>query len=676
MSTQVFSAFTKCLRFLLPMVGALCFADSALAQTTIHERLTISPRARNLRTTQTEGHTITFSMHWTSSQGSDGGRMCVYTPCSLPDQPDLFYNAPGTFSVTTSYSWNSRGGVYTLQPQLHTSDNDLVSIWTSVSIDGVEVAADSSADLYTWSFGFRILPGGCGFNHTAGFFSSFAFDAGVPAISYGSSQLLNINPFQDCGASSQWYPTTDSVNIEIVHGGEFGTFHRQGGDTASLGTSIRILENDIQAYDYIADGILPEITGSKVVIEASAGSIVARDSFLVTRGFMVSLSPDTMAHGDTSTIWVTATFPFSDLESINISVDSARFGSFIDASGNLVGSSFWTDFGNARLGRIKYVANGAIDSTASKLLVIKAEQAPKSGAATLILQEKFELILEEPTENSTTLATISTSPTMPTLVARARVAGRGSSSVAYTWKLHLRWDYHTRGGTGSLTDSFEQTLIVNNADTCRWQVPWGAKTRGGLLDTLMVSATCRGQTVETQRNKPYRILGLNPSPSQIRAGQSIEMQVVLYIESTFRQFQPNDSTPLWTNSAGYGVAQIDPPTSPEQYWNWVVNRAAGVQKLSEAQTNAAQYGQRLRNNKKKKHVNATDLTADQQIYDSFQQYQGQHYWYWYDFVPRDPNSLGEWRANPPILPGTNEAYGHKAYRYRQDVIAGRPPWTN
>ena len=140
-----------------------------------------------------------------------------------------------------------------------------------------------------------------------------------------------------------------------------------------------------------------------------------------------------------------------------------------------------------------------------------------------------------------------------------------------------------------------------------------------------------------------------------------------------------DSTPTFGTPAGYGVAQLDPPSLDNQYWSWIENRAAGVIKYAQCTTVAANWAAHVRRGTKldrTAYQNATDLSADSLIYDRFQLNQGGHYWVWHPVKRGNKNSAGLWVAQPWIAPGASISYGAEAYGILDSVSHNlyRPDW--
>jgi hypothetical protein len=408
-------------------------------------------------------------------------------------------------------------------------------------------------------------------------------------------------------------------------------------------------------------------------------------------GFRVITGADTLSILDTTSIRVVAInsdsseVPLDPNTLITFSLDSTRLGSFIDPLGNVVSSLLSNvKYSDARVGNVRFLPTIVQDTATVKGFSIMVAGSQKTGSHKVYVRDMIELILVDPKEGSTFTGTISSVPAMPALIAKAKIIGRGTSTAVYNWKFSLRWDHHTSTTTfAPLVDTFLQTITVNSADSCVWPILWDTKTRGGWLDTLFVSVTCRGKTVKTQRNNPYRILGLNTDRTTMRTNLNTEMQVILYKEDwpgrRFLHFQA-DSTPSYGSPSGYGVAKLDPPPDPQQYWNWVSNKAGGVARFGSAQNSAATYGARVKAGTSfrewyhgRKYAGASDLSFDQQVYDSFQMYNGYHYWRWFPNDPNVPSGSGQWRKSD------HHAYGDDAYTIRQSILLfGQYPsdWNN
>ena len=330
-----------------------------------------------------------------------------------------------------------------------------------------------------------------------------------------------------------------------------------------------------------------------------------------------------------------------------------------------------------------------MDSVSTIRIKVSETSDPSiAGVDTVRIRDPFDLDIIEPASGVRIDSTISRIPSMPHLSSKAKVTGRKNSPVTYYWDFTLKWFHWNpifEDSTGKrigkewvpLTAVWSDTLVVSGADTCRSSFQWGNDIRGGFIDTLTVTAKCRARSVTKSRNTSYRILGLNPSKSDVKDSISRRMQVILYKESKFCQFG-SDSLPVFGSPAGYGVAMMDPPTSDQQFWSWKANRAAGVTKFAGCVSNAEDYGNRIRTGRYFKHwhyQNATDLDTNQQRLDAFQQYNGGHHWYWDPDRPRHRNTTGHWYENPHLNPGTGDAngYGRDAERIYQNILRGQYP---
>ncbi len=141
--------------------------------------------------------------------------------------------------------------------------------------------------------------------------------------------------------------------------------------------------------------------------------------------------------------------------------------------------------------------------------------------------------------------------------------------------------------------------------------------------------------------------------------------------------------------------QLDriPPTkrhpTDDEVWNWRINRATGQDVLRQKLDLAVKYGRNIREgtvyrdqpapydwykepitHKIVEYENATDLTTEEQLWkETFHSYRGGVYWRWRPINPSDPESPGEWIAQPT----QNHERGDEAWTIYQDVLNGNPP---
>jgi hypothetical protein len=122
-----------------------------------------------------------------------------------------------------------------------------------------------------------------------------------------------------------------------------------------------------------------------------------RTTATLTRGadfdhFLVQFNPDTIAYHDTSQIVVTAVDYGNQEVNLNattqlmFTLDSARFGSFINPTGQVVSSPLsGVNYSDARDGKVKFIDNGDSDTVSLKAVSLKVDGAQKTGRDTIYI---------------------------------------------------------------------------------------------------------------------------------------------------------------------------------------------------------------------------------------------------------------------------------------------------
>jgi hypothetical protein len=354
----------------------LIFLNGALsAQVIIKERVSIVPgryTGIQIMSDTSSGHTFVFKLSWTNPTWFIGEMCLLATPPCHGDT--AIYNVGDTSPISYSFA-ATRAGRYafrTLYRNLHTFGSDTTSFFREIDLDGVAVVRDTLSQRFNYTNLPGFVPAGdVAYTYSAGYYSSISLPAEPPTIVHGAYRGMGATPSQDCSSSAIWYPSTQPVTVTIPVGSQYGSFHRICDN--SVYSSFSDLAANIAGYQYVADGAMPGANGSQVVIQATAGSIVRRDSFYVTgSGFRLTFTPDTMKYSDTSKIFVAAidsngqlvSIPDTTLLSFSIdSVDTYNWGGFIDPSGNFVPSPLQNvSYGNARIGKVLFLSNGLVDT--------------------------------------------------------------------------------------------------------------------------------------------------------------------------------------------------------------------------------------------------------------------------------------------------------------------------
>lgn len=277
-----------------------------------------------------------------------------------------------------------------------------------------------------------------------------------------------------------------------------------------------------------------------------------------------------------------------------------------------------------------------------------------------------ELVILRPLANSSD-EKIFSEPKMPELKAEAQLKNFTGGVIHYTWEFTVRWT----GPDGRLfNDEFTGKTEAQNANVSAWTIAWEGKTRGGDNIALTVTTVGEGKTYRKSVKNPFKIVGENPTVAQVKAGLSLQEQVVVYLES-FPKWQHfnNQGFPIFGFPHGYGLMQLDNPrATDEQVWNWKENRTAGAALLAEKRLLAEGYPSRVRS-RGGSYVEVTDFTEEQLLTDMFQLYNGFHYWVWMPRNPRRIDSGGAWVRNPNLP----RDYGREAIIVYRAVQNNNPP---
>jgi len=410
-------------------------------------------------------------------------------------------------------------------------------------------------------------------------------------------------------------------------------------------------------------------------------------------GYIVQSEQDTIAVGDVSRLTVASVdsagveVPMDSTTLLSYTITPDSLGKFIKATGDTVSSPLPDVlYADARAGRIQFLAHGTPPDSLQPVVIeaVQTNDTTKRGADTIvIIPDSAEIEIISPLAGTTIDSSITMEPRMPQLKAKARLKNYHSGDVFFDWRFVLKsvnpqYDPDgTRLEDRVIRDSFEGKDTVQSADTSIWIIPWDQLIRGGDIDTLYVTALAGTQTFRDTVINSYRIRGSNPVRDSVKAGLSIQQQVVVYRESRWRQFNGSPGFPLYGRPRGYGLMQLDNPAATDQeVWHWRENRARGIALLATKYAEAVGLGARIRNRQSRQdwypyaYSNANDLITDEQLWkETYQRYVGGSYWRWHPDRPRDPRSTGAWRAEPQG--GHNR--GNEDWQLYQDVLGGHPP---
>lgn len=217
------------------------------------------------------------------------------------------------------------------------------------------------------------------------------------------------------------------------------------------------------------------------------------------------------------------------------------------------------------------------------------------------------LIIDSP-DPYTTFA-ITDAPTMPQIVARARITGITPDPTPTT---QFEWTVQIRFNAAQTCPPYGPARTFNAQDftqtvTGGQFTPTFPAVRGGEL-TFLVRATVNGQTL-TASTQGLVIQGTNPDRTLINATlPNKTLRRMACLESGMRQFGMRQSDadvdggvsncPQWSQDGkgGVGIMQItSPEPTPNQVWDWIANVQKGIQMLNDTTEEARQFPSRVRN---------------------------------------------------------------------------------
>jgi hypothetical protein len=262
---------------------------------------------------------------------------------------------------------------------------------------------------------------------------------------------------------------------------------------------------------------------------------------------------------------------------------------------------------------------------------------------------------------------ITAEPSMPNLTVRAKLEGYTGGDFNFEWKYVLSWSNNSETPSRTIQSTFEGSEPGLLSGVTSWEINWDDALIGGDNDTLFVTVYTVPKIYRDTVINPYRILGTNPTPQEVKEGLTIHEQIVVYLESFPKWHQFNNGFPIFGPPHGYGLMQLDNPrATDEQVWNWRDNRTEGQQRLAEKYNDAIGYPNRVR----RTYAGATDFTTDEQIWkETYQRYRGGSYWRWKPNDRFNPSGEGEWLASPSE-PHTR---GEEAWEIYEGIQLGNYP---
>lgn len=298
----------------------------------------------------------------------------------------------------------------------------------------------------------------------------------------------------------------------------------------------------------------------------------------------------------------------------------------------------------------------------------------------MIIKQEPELVVIYPKKDLKERKEIINTPQMPDITVKALLKDYKDGIVTFNWKLTVKWENIENYGKGKriIIQTFTGTTTASNSNVSEWKVDWQNKTRGGKDITLEVTASAGGKEYSSGViDRPFEILGMNPTSPMVKEGLNTEEQVIVYMESSpkWKHFVSDFNFPIFGDPHGYGLMQLDYPRSTdEQVWNWKANKAAGKALLASKKIDAQGYPGRIRAKAQKGkidlgYLNTSNFNTDELIWkETFQRYNGGGNWYWKPDQLKNPKSDGKWIQRT----GTT-GYGVKAWDILTKVKAGTLP---
>jgi hypothetical protein len=226
---------------------------------------------------------------------------------------------------------------------------------------------------------------------------------------------------------------------------------------------------------------------------------------------------------------------------------------------------------------------------------------------------------------------------------------------------HEAFITYTDHGRNDVSDVVKTTT---NSLLAVYDFPGAAILMGGMLNKKcsLKYRIKSGEILTTNvGNSKSLIIGENPNKSNVVDFLlSLELRVIGYLESRFRQFD-NSGFPLFGPPNGFGIMQIDnPKPTPRQIWSWKDNVSAANALLATKKQEVDQHYKNIYG----EHPNVNKLTKGQIRYAYYQYYNGG--WYWV---------LDE--KNESFVEDKDKPYGKKAVELEDMIQSGKypPDWV-
>jgi len=695
-------------------------ANAVFGQVHIKDTISIVPANAKKVLGGVNNHTLRFEYDWCGAvaPGCEAGFEGCW-PCWFPP-PTTFYSSSGPAVVTIS---PAKAGHYGFH-----GDIDMWCIEWAFASWSWELTFDDS--LVSSGSGNGYLEGICSYapdpsyvetGFTTPYYSTIDFSLSTHQFGWGNSTGMNLNADYDCDNPIALY-TTDQVTLTIVSGSQYVSFHETNPDT-KMGSVVTTTIDDAGQYSLVADGDTARSNDCWVKVQAECDGVIKTDTTQILPSvdhFYVYTNPDTISDSASTTMYVQAqdksnenmdydgnvqitaspsgyghlgnsipcvivgpkgnsgkgitmsALPKSRISGKKLQTVNSTGEKSVAAGDSVLEVSYWT----ANYGQVFYTADGAApDSNMTiNFTVTAVDQTSVTGQGYVVIKgngPKLEVVY--PTDELKASKDITEDPVMPDIVPKARLENYKGGTVNFQWNLRVQWE----GPDGrQFDDPFPGNTTAKNSQESKWTIDWNKMIRGGDELTLDVTATAGGKVYDKTVNHPFIITGKNPSKDQVKAGLTLEQQVIVYLESKSKWCQfGKDGFPSFGGPHGYGLMQLDPISDNEQAWDWKANIAEGQSRFEKKKTSASNHPANVRR-KGGAYRYATDYTQQQFLTDAFQLYNGFHYWTW---TPADPSrGGGTWVKDPNLGKpkaegGYGRDYGGLAIQVYNNVVNGNPP---
>ena len=356
------------------------------------------------------------------------------------------------------------------------------------------------------------------------------------------------------------------------------------------------------------------------------------------------------------------------------------------------------------------------------------DQSLRGEAELMVLGKEIKLKILDPDTVGVDTLWITSAPSMPIDTCKAVLLNHMGGDVTFNWKYKVRYELPRGDEDQNLTreDSltFEYTSMASNSDTTTQIIDFLIENDttfiGGKVTIYLEAITSDSVFQDTLANEVL-ILGRNPTPQNAReyseeqqSDIKLQMGVTMWWESRYMQYfidgrmtcdnRNEEFMPLFGPPDGRGVCQIefsykgtelcDDAEKRRYLWNWQDNIQKGIAMYNEKAGIAGSYVGQVRvgsdiysipgDHTPDYHIikyfnkktgswedyhggfpGATDFTDEQMQTDTYQLYQGYHYYIWRLNDPQNIHGSGEWV--PRLDPNHQYMTGDDRYRIHQQV---------